>query len=246
MIKRLMLFLVGVILFLTSLPLGSKMIMELIHNQRMDGLYTVTNVNEGFPPTASTFYFNDHIVEIKETIKERESYKDPWENIIGIADLSLKIDGKVIDTLNDYPIRVEAEGLNRYFGELAYITLEDKKNDKTQFIVLLKKTREYEKEMPNGDIVGWVPDEKLKFSLYALDENGKLSDNSFSFSKRDALQTELLNAGNLGPHRVGYYTDAWEGIPTIFFPFIFPIVTLIVGFILLFVFFPFRKKYKSL
>lgn len=127
MIKRLMLFLVGVILFLTSLPLGSKMIMELIHNQRMDGLYTVTNVNEGFPPTASTFYFNDHIVEIEETIKERESYKDPWDNIIRIADLSLKIDGKVIDTLNDYPIRVEAEGLNRYFGELAYITLEDKK-----------------------------------------------------------------------------------------------------------------------
>ncbi|MEK9198236.1 hypothetical protein ACH0B5_13650 [Ureibacillus sp. 179-F W5.1 NHS] len=244
--KRLMLFLLGLILFLTSLPIGSKMIMELIHNQRMVGLYTITNVSKGFPPTDTTFYFNDHTVEIEETIKESKSYIDPYKFKIGIADLSVKVDGKVIDTLKEYPIRIEEEGLNRYYGELAYLTLEDKKKDKTQFIVLLKKTRELKKEMPNGDIVGSVSDEKLMYSLYALDEGGSLSHDSFSFTKRNALQTELLNAGNVGPHTVGYYTDAWEGIPTLFFPFIFPFLTLIVGFILLFFFFPYRKKYKSL
>lgn len=218
--------------------------MELIHNQKMNQAYKITDVNEGFPPTESTFNFNDHIIEIKETIKDEESYIDPWSNKIAIADLSLKVDGSEIDTLKNYPIRIEEEGLNRYYGDIAYLTLEDKKKDKIQFIVLLKKTRELEKEMQNGDIVGRVPIEKLKYKLYTLDEKGTLNNKSFSFSERDALQTELLNAGMVVPYSIGYYTDAWEGYPTIFFPLIFPFGTLVVGFILILVYLPIRKLKK--
>ena len=81
--------------------------MELIHNQKMNQEYKITNVSEGFPPTESTFNFKDHIVEIKETIKDEESYIDPWRNRVVIADLSLKLDGKEINILKDYPIRLE-------------------------------------------------------------------------------------------------------------------------------------------
>ncbi|MEK5531364.1 hypothetical protein BK128_03635 [Viridibacillus sp. FSL H7-0596] len=98
-----------------------------------------------------------------------------------------------------------------------------------------------EKKLPNGDIVGWVPPEKLKYTLYTLDVEGNLKNKSFSFSERDALQTELLNAGVVVPYSIGYYTDAWEGYPSIFFPFIFPFLTLMVGFLLIIVFFPIRK-----
>jgi hypothetical protein len=244
LIKKIVFCLIGTILLLTSLPISTKMVMELIHNQKMSQEYKITNVSEGFPPTESTFNFKDHIVEIKETIKDEESYIDPWSNKIAIADLSLKVDGTEIDTLKNYPIRIEAEGLNRYYGEIAYLTLEDKKNDKTQFIILLKKTRELEKEMPNGDIVGSVPPEKLKYKLYTLDEKGTLKNKSFSFSERDALQTELLNAGMVVPYSIGYYTDVWEGYHTIFFPLIFPFGTLVVGFILILVYLPIRKVKK--
>ncbi|MFJ5625730.1 hypothetical protein ACIQD3_24435 [Peribacillus loiseleuriae] len=72
--KKLVFFLIGTILFLISLPISTKMVMELIHNQKMNEDYRITNVNEGFPPTESTFNFKDHIVEIKETIKDEESY----------------------------------------------------------------------------------------------------------------------------------------------------------------------------
>ena len=242
--KRLIFFLIGMILFITSLPISTEMIMELIHNQKMNKEYKITNVSEGEPFTESTFNFKDHIVEIKETIKDEESYIDPWSNKINIADLSLKLDGEEIDTLKGYPIRVEEEGLNRYYGEIAYLILEDKKNDKTQFIILLKKTRELEKEMPNGDIDGGVPSEKLKYTLYTLDEDGKFKTKSFNFSERDALQTELLNAGAVVPYSTGYYTDAWEGYPTIFFPLIFPFLTLVLGLILILVFFPIKKVKK--
>lgn len=239
--KRLVFFLVGAVIFLISLPISTKMVMELIHNQKMNVLYKITNVSEGFPPTESTFNFKGHIVKIKETIKDESSYIDPWSNKIVNADLSLKLDGEEIDTLKDYPIRVEEEGLNRYYGKIAYLILVDKKVDKTQFVILLKKTRELEKKLPNGDIVGWVPPEKLKYTLYILDDEGNLKNKSFSFSERDALQTELLNAGVVIPYRIGYYTDAWEGYPSIFFPFIFPFLTLMVGFLLIIVFFPIRK-----
>ncbi|RJS59191.1 hypothetical protein [Bacillus sp. PK3_68] len=242
--KRLIFFLVGTILLITSLPLSTEMVMELIYNQKMNTEYKIANVSEGFPPTKSTFRFKGHIVEIKEAIKNEDSYVDPWGNKIGIADLSLKLDGEKIDTLKDYPIRVEEKGLNRYYGEIAYLLLEDKKSGKTQFIVLLKKTRELEKEMPNGDIVGGVPSEKLKYTLHTLDEEGNLNNQSFSFTERDALQTKLLNAGVMVPYSIGYYTDAWEFYPTIFFPLLFPFATFVVGFVLIVVFFPIRKVKK--
>ncbi|MFC4323193.1 hypothetical protein [Litchfieldia salsa] len=242
--KRLIFFLTGIVLLLISLPLGTKMVMELIHNQKMNAEYRITNVSKGYPSTESTFHFKDHIVDIEETVKDEDSYIDPWNNKIGITDLALIVDGKEIDTLEGYPIRINEEGLNRYYGEIAYLLLEDLKNNKTQFIVLLKKTKELQKEMTNGDIVDWVPLEKLKYTLYALDEEGNLNNKSFSFIERDALQTELLNAGVVVPHSIGYYTQAWEGYPSIFFPLIFPFVTLVIGFILIIVYFPIRKIKK--
>lgn len=239
--KRWILFIIGAILFLVSLPLGTKMIMELIHEEKMKLDYEIIDVNEGFPATESTFNFRDHIIEIEETIKNEESYIDPWTNKIVIADLSVKLDGNEIDKLKNYPIRAEEEGLNRYHGEIAYLKLLDKKDDKTEFIILLKKTRELQKEMPNGDIVGWVPEEKLKYALYALDEEGNLEKSSFGFSERDALQTKLLNAGGVVPYSIGYYTDAWGYYPILFFPFSFPFLTLIIGFVLMLVFYPWKK-----
>ena len=222
------------------------MIMELIHKQKMNKEYKITNVSKGEPPTTSTFNFKDHLVEIKETIIDEESHIDPWSNKIGIADLSLKLDGKEIDSLKGYPIRVDEEGLNRYYGEIAYLSLTDKGNGTSQFIVLLKKTKELQKEMPNGDIVGWVQPDKLKYMLYAFDEDGhNLNQKSFNLSDRSALQTELLNVGAMVPHSIGYYTDAWEGYPTLFFPLIFPFLTLLLGLVLILVFLKYNIKKRS-
>ncbi|WP_160718717.1 hypothetical protein [Bacillus sp. USDA818B3_A] len=117
----------------------------------------------------------------------------------------------------------------------------EKEIDQTKFVVLLKKTRELQREMPNGDIVGSVPEKKLKYTLFAIDERGNVESDSFNFSEPDALQTELLNAGVVGPYRIEYYTNAWEAYPTLFFPFIFPFLTLIIGLILSIANLPFNK-----
>ena len=239
--KRWLLFLLGITLFYISIPMSTQMIMELVHNKKMDKRYKITNVSEGYPPIESIIKFKNHIIEIEETILDEEGYKDPWDNEIVFADLSIKLNGDEIDTLKNHPMRIGGNGLNRYYGEIAFLHLEDKKNEQTQFIVLLKTTRELQKEMPNGDIIGGVPEEKLKFKLYAVNEKGEVNNQTFSFTERDALQTELLNAGGLSPYSIGYYTDAWEGYPTLFFPLLFPFLTLVNGLILIFVYHPFKK-----
>lgn len=240
--KEIIFFVIGAILFITSLPTSTKMLMELIHNKKMNNQYDIVNVSKGDPATDSTYKFNHHVITIKETIKQTKSYKDPWDNQIKLADLSLELDGEQLDILKNHPIRAEEEGLNRYYGEVAYLIVREKENGKSQFVILLKKTRELQRKMPNGDIVGWAPEEKLKYTLYAIDEAGNVENRSFNFTEPDALQTELLNAGVVGPYRIGYYTNAWEGYPTIFFPLLFPFLTLIIGLILSITYLPSIKN----
>ncbi len=220
------------------------MMLELLHDQRMAAKYQIINVSEGFPPTDSTYHFGENTIEIAETVIDAESHYDPWDNQIALANISVKVNGSIVDTLDEHPVRVEEVGLNRYFGEIAYLKVKDLKKKETNFFIILKKTRELTKEKPNGDIVGWVPDEKLTYQLYSINEVGEISQQSFSFTNRDPLQTELLNKGTLGPHRIGYYTDLWEGYPTLFFPLSYPFGTMILGFILLIAFWPFKSTIK--
>lgn len=55
-----------------------------------------------------------------------------------LADLLLELDGKQLHILETHPIRAE-KGLNRYYGEVAYVNLKEK-SDKTQFIILLVRS----------------------------------------------------------------------------------------------------------
>ncbi|WP_369902092.1 hypothetical protein [Bacillus manliponensis] len=242
--KKWFFFLIGLMLCLFSLPLSTKMMMELIHNQNMDTRYQITDVNEEFDAAKSTYRFHNNTIEIKEVIQNDESYVDPWDYKIALADLFLVINGEEIDTLQNYPVRVEEGGLNRYYGEIAYLTVEDKKLDKTQFIILLKKTREIIKETPDGSINGFVPQAELQYTMYTLEDGKGIVSESFHLPERNGLQTKLLNTGMVVPSSIGYYTDAFYVFPSLFFPIIFPFCTLITGVIFLIIFFPF-KKFKN-
>jgi len=219
--------------------------MELFHDQRMAAKYQIINISEGYPSTDSTYLFEGNKIEIEEEPQDGKTFLNPWDNKIGIVDIFIKVNGNVIEKLNSHPVRIEEEGLNRYFGEIAYLKVKDLKNKNTKLFTVVKKTVELTKEKSNGDIVGWVPDEQLKYKSFAIDENGSIEEEAFVFTERDALQTELLNAGTLGPYRVGYYTDLWEAYPTIFFPLLYPLVTLMTGFIFSIVFFPYKKLKKK-
>ncbi|WP_078553095.1 hypothetical protein [Bacillus alkalicellulosilyticus] len=245
-VARILFFLVGSIFIVASLPISSGIMLELYTIKNISDKYTITSINGGDDFTDSTIYsFRGNIIEIEEELKESVIYKDLFDNYIGIADVTLKINGKEIETLKDHPIRTGYySGLSRYFGEVAFLLLGDKKNNDTQFVVLLKKTKEFLKAKPNGDLEGWVPIEELDYTMITLDSEGNIGNTSFNLTERDALQTHLLNEGNVVPHTIGYHNQYMSGYLSLLFPIAFPFGTLLIGIILLLVGFLIKRKKK--
>jgi hypothetical protein len=195
MVRKIAYFISGLILLVVSFPLASKMITEQVYKIKINKHYHVANISMGYPATPSTYRFNDQVIEIKETIKDESRMIDAWDNTIALADLSIVLNGTIIDSLEDYPIRVEEEGLNRYYGEISYFILEDKELNKENFIVALKDTVEIVREKPNGDLDGLISREEIDYTVHTIGNNNDLVSNSFKYTERNGLQHKLLNAG---------------------------------------------------
>ncbi|MDN4606581.1 hypothetical protein [Sporosarcina highlanderae] len=237
--KRWVLFLVGVILFLSSLPLTVQMAMEKTHTAKMHNRYDLHIISHRYPPPKSTFLYKDHTVKVEETPIDKESYTDPWKYTIAFADLSVVVNEEQIDKLEQYPIRIEEEGLARYYGNISFIILKDKRRDEEKLYMILKKTNDPIEVGINIDPM------MLTYDLYSINEAGHLEGESFSFTNRNALQTLILNNSGASPFAIGYYTDAWNWMPSILFPFIFPFFSFFVGVFLMIRFLPFKRRKQT-
>ncbi|WJY26825.1 MULTISPECIES: hypothetical protein [Sporosarcina] len=235
-------FIIGIVLLAVSLPWAGPMALEYIHDQRMDGKYRFTDISEGEPPTPALYKFNGQEITIDETPLEKPEYIDPWENEMSFSDIAVKVNGKEIDRLPAYPVRSEQEGLNRYFGDIAYFLVEDKKAGETSFVLALKRTKETISANAEGDHIGWVPEEELQYTYYRVSDAGDVTRTDFGYADRDGFETKLLANGHLAPTSVGYYTDLWHAYPSFFFPLLHPLLTMIAGGILIVFCWPFRKK----
>ncbi|CDQ21234.1 hypothetical protein [Halobacillus karajensis] len=225
----------GAILFISSVPLGPKMLVELIHASLMESRYKLTSFNNDYPSREPYFEYANHSIKIDEELKNKDTFVDPWEHRTAIGNLALIVDGEVKDLLKKYPVRVEQSGLSRYWGDIAFIKMADIKKNKKSLVVVLKKTQEIQKELPNGDITGGASSNELEYTTYTFGPEGSINRDDFRLTQRNALQTKILNAGVVGPHRLGFYTNAWQGYPTIFFPFMYPLLPMILGFIIILV-----------
>ncbi len=123
----------------------------------------------------------------------------------------------------------------------AYFLVDDKKSDKTSFVLALKRTNETLSTKPNGDIVGWVPEDELQYTYHTVDDAGEVLSKDFGYANRDGFETKLLAKGYLAPTSIGYYTDLWHGYPSLFFPFLYPLLTIIIGVVLIILYQPFGK-----
>ena len=132
----------GALLFISSVPLGPKMLVELINASLMESRYKLTSFNNDYPSREPYFEYANHSIKIDEELKNKDTFVDPWEHRTAIGNLALIVDGEVKDLLEKYPVRVEQSGLSRYWGDIAFIEMEDIKKNKKSLVVVLKKTRE--------------------------------------------------------------------------------------------------------
>lgn len=239
--RRILFFIIGAALLLATIPVSIPMTLEVIHNIKMSTDYQITNLSEGEPPSDPLYVFNDHIIEIEENLGD-VFYENAWQNKIGLGDIMVSIDTLEIERLKDHPIRIEEDGLNRYYGEVSYLNIEDRKQADSYLIVLVKNSREIITTNENGDMLGFLPEEELTYTVHKLDQSGTIASESFVFNERNAFQTELLNHSGVAPYAIGYHTDLLEAYPSLFFPVLYPFITFIIGISLIIFFFPRRIK----
>ncbi|MEK5038363.1 hypothetical protein [Sporosarcina sp. FSL K6-3457] len=235
--KRIILFLLGIILFISALPLSIKMIMEYFHTQQMHSRYKIEVISNRYPPPAQKFTVLSHSVEIDETIIEEGNYTDRWNYDIAIANLTIKIDGETLATLENYPIRAKNEGIQKYHGNISFIGLFDKKEEERKLFVVLRNTKDEITNENGVNIISSPPLEEIKYTIHTIDEEGHIESATFSQNKRSAIQTLVLNNSGTSPMAVGYYTDTWHMYPSVFFQF----STFFLGIILIIFYFPIRK-----
>ena len=245
--KRIILFSLGLILLLSALPLSTKMILEKIHTQKMYSRYDMEILSDTYPPPAQKFTVLNHSIEIDETIIEEGNYTDLWDNDIAIANLTIKINGERLAYLENYPIRSEDEGIQKYHGNISFIVLLDKQEEERTLFVVLRNTKDTLTNEKGVHIISSPPPlVDIKYTMHVIDEEGQIESDTFSQNNRNALQTFVLNSSGSSPTAVGYYTDAWHAYPSIFFPILFPFSTLFFGVILMIVYVPLRRKTKVL
>jgi hypothetical protein len=247
-IKKRWILLILSVLFLLTIPKSIQIILEVTYMNKMNALYQVDNL-ESDDPSSLVLTYGKEMVQIVETETNQTSYMDPWNHKITLMNLSLVVNGKKLDTLKNYPVRVESQGFNRYYGDIAFLNVKDKEKNKENLVIILKKTRELEKTNKKGDLIGTVPDEKLKYTSFTIEKTGKITKENFSFNNRNKYQTDLLSSGYLTSYPIGYYTDSlmnmgYAGYSPLIYPILFPLLFSILGVVLL-IFYFLIKKFKK-
>jgi hypothetical protein len=216
------------------------MVLEKVYDSEMKQKYNITELNEMYKGIPTDYEFGKSRIDVYHKITSNETYRDPWDYLINVGDVHISVNGQTEEILRNFPVKVEEQGLNQYTHYVSYWLVEEKSTNKVSFIIVLQMNGNKEKELPNGDIEGFVPKEETKFTSITIQENGTVSEDHFTYKNKNKLQTKLIPPMSYGGS--GYYTDAWYSYPIFFFPFIYPFFTTILGLIFILISIPFKKK----
>lgn len=238
--QKLFLF-VGVLL--TLLSVQNNMFKELVYNWEMNRKYKITELNEMYKGIPTRYQFGSKIIETNHILKDESPFRDPWDKIINLADIYITIDGEEKEVLRNFPVSIGEDGLNQYSNYVSYWFIFDKKTKEESYAVVLQTTREILRTLD-----GYIPREEQEYRIITISKDGKVKTEDFSYKTKSKLQTKLIPPMDEGP--AGYYTDDWSGYPTFLvfiYPFLYPIITLIIGIILTFtsLFLMTIKKFKG-
>lgn len=232
------LLILGIILFLLSLPASFPLIMEKVYDHEMNKKYKITEINEMHKGAPTAYRFAKSYINIYRLSKNYELLRDPWGNPIDISDIDIAINGETEEILEEYPVRLGLEGLNQYKHYLSYWLVENKQTGNKSFVIVLQMNGAKERLLINGKMEEFVPKEKLKYSTITIQEDGTISRDNFTYENKNKLQTKLIPPMLYGG--AGYFTDAWFAYPSIIYPFIYPFLTLILGLIFTLAGFPYK------
>lgn len=239
-VLRIISLLLGIFLFVVSIPLSSKIMMEKVYDWEMEKNYKIIELNEMYKGIPTNYNYGHSQIDVYHQLTNTEPYRDPWDYVINLADVYISANGETVEMLKNSPVKVEEQGLNKFTHYVSYWLVKNKRTDKESFIIILQMNGERMKELPNGDSEGFVPKEEVNYVAIKIQEDGTVAKENFSYENKTKLQTKLIPPMSYGG--AGYYTDAWYSYPVFFFPFIYPFLTTIIGMVLILVSIPYLKK----
>ena len=246
---------IGVLLVILSLPSITPMLMEIAYRTEMNVRYDIKDLNAmrtdyaGAPDDAN---YKGNIIRASH-VTTGEPYLNAWDDLVHSSDIRITVNGETIETLNDYPVKlldygeIAIEGLDRYNDAITYWTVEDKHTDKDFFAIVILRNGYDMRSHGYGEVMpGYVDIEEREFKLIAVQKDGIISEELFSFENKSKLQTQLITESYSGP--IHYYLPPGYYYPSLLYPLLYPWITMIIGLGLLLFNFPYdliKKRFKA-
>lgn len=219
------------------------MLMEVIYRAEMINTYNITELNGMYEGAPASYEFAGNIISTTHELKDETPYLNGWDRLVYPADISISVNGKIIEVLEKYPVKLEVNGLNQiglnqYTHYLTYWLIENQKSGQNSFAITLQLNGADTKQIEDGIMDGFIPPDEIEYELLTLQEDGTVEKDFFTYQDKNKLQTQLITPMYSGP--AGYYTDDLTSYPSAIFPLIYPFLTTLIGIILMLVYFPYK------
>ncbi|MFP3729098.1 hypothetical protein U8V72_28340 [Priestia filamentosa] len=218
------LFIVGLILIVTSAIPVFYMGREWLIHQQISNKYAIEHVYEeqGFPDIIK-------VQEIKVNGKQIELIEEPTgkkasltagnvQEEVGTGDivkLHILVDGQEVSKADEIRLSSPNQG-SRYFSWLDILTVNDR-------IAIVQRLTD-----DNADM------EKREWKIIWIDKTGSVKEEHVSYATRsdNPLAVRLIDFSGTSLMQMGYYSDISTVFPTIFFPLLYPFITGVLGILL--------------
>ncbi len=169
----------------------------------------------------------EHKISIKEEETGLKGSRTLWDREEGvppgdIVKVHLYVNDKEISTADEIWLSNRERG-SRYFSWLDIVTVHDRKSDENLVKIVQRLTDDDEM----GDAREW--------KIITISEDSSVSEEKMTYEERskNPLGVKIVNFTNTGLIAMGHHTDILKGYPGLFFPFIYPFFTSLIGIILL-------------
>lgn len=206
----------GIILFIISVPPLVCIITEIVTDSIINSTYSIKsfNVNQGNNEV------NGKNFKIKEEFtgeKRKELFYNSNEEAIinDIVKVHLLVNNKEVTKADEIWIPNKDKG-DRYFSWLSILKVNSR-------LAIIQRLSSDDAKMDDR-----------QWKIIWIDKKGHIKEEHIFYKSRwkNPLAVRMIGYSYTDLMRMGYYTDILTGIPGIFFPFLYPILTGLVGLLL--------------
>jgi hypothetical protein len=205
---------------------------EIHHAYQRDGFENIIDVQE--------LVVDGMKIKIREEPTGRKAPLTPWDQDEkvppgDIVNIHLLLNDQEISNPDEIWLSNRNRG-SRYFSWLDVLTVKDRVTGEKQISIVQRLTDDDH------------PMEGRKWKIITISQDSNVKEEELHYAQRrdHPLGVNLVNFSGTVLMSMGYYSDILQVYPSLFFPFLYPVLTFLVGLILLMIVLRlFYKRYRS-